>query len=477
MSARGQSSTARRRTPPRSGLTLAVLHHASSDVLTHVARLRRLNRYRVACRAQHQAAAGAPSSGVGAVLWELAPGRRPNWRRLKSIAQGAPIVSYSANPDVAVADRSRELGFATHLTAPLNPVEIAHQIAIAAPIDLAARWRQARLSLERYLRRVEPLSEITRHVAASLEPSSVAEALLSRLVAWLPASGWAVVRSDAAGASAILAATRVALEMEPAVSAAGARVLRTGLPFASRDISDDRRDGGTPAAAVIAFPLRSRGRILGGVIGIDTATSDRVPVVSPRLQAVIGALLEPAAVALDNAIRMQRAQAMTITDDLTQLYNTRHLSEVLRQEGKRAARTGHPLSLLFIDLDGFKEINDAHGHLYGSRALVEAGAIIQGCARETDVVARFGGDEFAVVLPDTGSEGAMVVADRVRRQIAGHLFLQAEGYNFRLTASAGVATLPDIVPTVDRLMQAADDAMYWVKAHGKDGAQLAGDVA
>ena len=150
------------------------------------------------------------------VLWELAPWRRPNWCRLKSIAQGSPIVSYSANHAVAVADRSRELGFATHLTAPLNPVQIAHQITIAAPVDLAARWWQARSSLERYLRRVEPLSEITRHVAASLELSPVAEALVSRLAAWLPASDCTVVGWDEAGAPTILAATQVVLEMEPA---------------------------------------------------------------------------------------------------------------------------------------------------------------------------------------------------------------------------------------------------------------------
>ena len=117
-----------------------------------------------------------------------------------------------------------------------------------------------------------------------------------------------------------------------------------------------------------------------------------------------------------------------------------------------------------------------HGHLYGRRALVEASAIIRESARETDIVARFGGDEFAVVLPDTGSEGAVAVGDRVREWVAEHVFLKDEGINFRLTASAGVATLPDIAGSVDELLQAADDAMYWVKAHGKDGIQLAGVV-
>ena len=474
MPERGHSNTARpRRTPPRSGLTLTVFHHASSDVQSHVAPLRRLNRYRLVCRAQQTVAAGAHARRVGAVLWELAPGRRPNWRRLKSLAQGMPIVSYSADPAAAVADRSREIGFTTHLSAPLNPVDIAHQIAVAAPADLATRWERGWASLARYLNRVESLSEMTRAVATPLEPGLVAEALVGRAAAWLPAPVWAVAGLDGVGAPALLATWRLPLALQQAVCSVGSRVLRSGRDFAARDLSDDRRWGGAPRIAVIAFPLRCRGRTVGAVVGVDTTTAAKIPAVPARVRAALQVLFEPAAVALDNARRMQRAQALTITDHLTQLYNSRYLFEVLRREGKRALRTHQPLSLLFIDLDGFKAINDSHGHLYGSRALVEAGAVILSAARETDVVARFGGDEFALVLPDTGSDGALVVADRVRACIAEHVFLAAEGFNFRLTGSAGVATLPDTVPTVERLLQAADDAMYWVKAHGKDGIQLA----
>jgi diguanylate cyclase (GGDEF)-like protein len=136
-------------------------------------------------------------------------------------------------------------------------------------------------------------------------------------------------------------------------------------------------------------------------------------------------LLEPAAVALDNALLLKRAEELSVTDDLTHLYNSRYLVQVLRRETKRASRSGRPLSLLFIDLDGFKMVNDTHGHLYGSRALVEAAAVIRGSARETDMAARFGGDEFAIVLPDTGSEGAFAVGERIRERLAAHLFLDA----------------------------------------------------
>ena len=355
MPVRGHSSTARRRrTPPLSALTLTVFHHVSSDVQSHVATLRRLNRYRLVCLAQQQVVVGTPASRVGAVLWELAPGRRPNWRRLRSLAQGMPIVSYSADPAAAVAGRSRKLGFTTHLSAPLNPVEIAHQIAVAAPADLATRWQRSRAALARYLNRVDPLSEMTRHVAAPLEPGPVAEALVSRAAAWLPAPIWAVVGLDAAGTPALLATWRLPVELETAVCAVGARVQRSGREYGARDLSGDRRVNGAPAVAVVAFPLRCRGRTVGAVIGVDTTTSAKVPAIPASVSAVIRVLFEPAAIALDNAIRMQRAQALTVTDDLTQLYNSRYLFEVLRREGKRAVRTHQPLSLLFIDLDGFK---------------------------------------------------------------------------------------------------------------------------
>jgi diguanylate cyclase (GGDEF)-like protein len=331
--------------------------------------------------------------------------------------------------------------------------------------------------MRRRLSSADTLMSLVRDVNASLEPERVAEAVMAALAGWIPAYSWMVVGVEDGGPVRTVAVRALPTPLEVAAQAVGMEVLRTGQPFCSADLSGDRRApglSGGPAAAAVGLPLACRGRTVGAVVALDKAPSAREPRFAPASLDILLAALEPGAVALDNALRMQRAEALTVTDDLTQLYNSRYLSQVLRREAKRASRSGRPLSLLFIDLDGFKAINDTHGHLFGSRALVEAAAVIRVSARETDIVARFGGDEFSLVLPDTGSEGAAAVGERVRDKVAAHRFLHADGLDIALTVSVGVATLPDVAESAEQLIQAADKAMYWVKDHGKDGIHVAG---
>ena len=346
----------------------------------------------------------------------------------------------------------------------------------SARADLASRLRPVQGSLRSRLSRAEVLAELIRAVNSSLDPERVADALLAHAADWVPAPAWLVLVVDDAGRERALAARGLTSALEPAATSIARWVMRSRDVCGAMNAAADRRFvGAGAAAAAVAFPLDCRGRTIGALVGMDRLAASREPRFAAATLAAVRAALEPGAIAIDNALRVQRAEALSVTDDLTQLYNSRYLSQVLRRETKRASRNGRPLSLLFVDLDGFKSINDAHGHLFGSRALVEAAAVIRQSARETDVVSRFGGDEFALVLPDTGSEGAVMVGERIRDRLHVHRFLQADGLDIHLTASVGVATLPDVAASAEGLIQAADEAMYHVKDHGKNGIFVAGE--
>jgi diguanylate cyclase (GGDEF)-like protein len=343
--------------------------------------------------------------------------------------------------------------------------------------DLAGRLRPLQTALKKRLGRADVLAEVVRSVNASLDPERVAEVIVAHAADWIPASGWLVLASDDTGRTRPMGTRGLPAALETGAQTVGAWVMKTGEVFCSADVRADKRTARGEhevAAAAVGFPLECRGRRVGALVGIDRTSSAREPKFTAGALDALRAALQPGAIALENALRVQRAEALSVTDDLTQLYNSRYLSQVLRRETKRASRSGRPLSLLFIDLDGFKSINDTHGHLFGSRALIEAAGVIRQSARETDIVARFGGDEFALVLPDTGSDGAVAVGERIRDKVATWRFLRGDGLDIALTVSVGVATLPDVAASAEQLIHAADEAMYHVKEHGKNGIYVAG---
>ena len=336
-------------------------------------------------------------------------------------------------------------------------------------LDLSARLRMFQRALRSRVERSDALIDIVRGVNATLEPQKIAEVIVDRAATWVPAPCWAVVSADLSGELSVLADRGLTPEMGPAVYAIATWVMHRSQEFVTADLARNARVSDPAVGAVVAFPLSCRGRRVGALVALDRQPSTREPRMAASMLRAVRILLEPASVALDTALLLKRAEALSVTDDLTHLYNSRYLNLVLRRETKRASRSGRPLSLLFIDLDGYKAVNDTHGHLFGSRALVEAAAVIRSSARETDVVSRFGGDEFAIILPDTGGEGAFAVGARVRDKIAAHTFLAADGLDSHLTASVGVATLPDVAASSEELVQAADKAMYQVKESGKNG--------
>ncbi len=345
----------------------------------------------------------------------------------------------------------------------------------APPPDLSTRLWQKQRSLRATLQRRDTLIEAMRALQTDVDPAQIGEALIGCVAAWIPAPSWAVVIGDGSGQLALVASREVAPTAVRAVYGVAGWVTHHGQDFSAADLREDYRIAGHLEATVVGFVLACRGHTIGALIGFDHTASGREPRFVPAVREGLQVVIDTAALALDSGVRLQRAEALSVTDDLTGLFNSRFLTEALRRETKRARRSGRPVSVLFIDLDGFKTINDAYGHLLGSKALVEAAAVIRDCARETDVVARFGGDEFAVVLPESGSDGAILVARRVRERLAAHPFLASEHLEIHLTASVGIATMPDVAVSPDELVQAADKAMYRVKESGKNGIRLASE--
>jgi len=343
--------------------------------------------------------------------------------------------------------------------------------------DLATRLKGRLRALRTQLDRRDTLIEAVREANATKEPKKVAGWLVHQARSWIPAPCWVVIAHDAKGELNIIAEEGLTPNLTPSLWAAGLWVMRHGAEFVAGDLARDSRVPQGAAGSVIAFPLVCRHHTVGALIALDPAPSASVPALGAALASSFRVILESPAIALVNALALQKAEALSVTDDLTLLYNMRYLNNVLRRESKRASRSGRPLSLLFLDLDGFKQVNDKHGHLAGSKALVEASVIVRTAARDSDYAARFGGDEFAVILPDTGREGAVAVAERIRDRIFAFKFLASDGLSVHLTTSIGVATLPDVAASAEELLKAADVAMYRVKDGGKNGIHIAQEAS
>jgi diguanylate cyclase (GGDEF)-like protein len=219
----------------------------------------------------------------------------------------------------------------------------------------------------------------------------------------------------------------------------------------------------SPAAqdveSLCALPLFVEKVFRGGLV-LGNGHRQDILSLPPKEQDRLHYLSEQLVLGFENACRYQNAQDLMYSDDLTGLYNYRYLQIALNQEARRSQRYGLKFSLVFIDLDRFKGINDRHGHLAGSAALQEVAQLLRSCVREVDTLFRFGGDEFAALLVETGSDAARVVAERIRKSVAEHAFLAERGKDCYLTATAGYATFPSDALDTTELLELADRAMY-----------------
>ncbi|MGB9736084.1 MAG: GGDEF domain-containing protein [bacterium] len=254
-------------------------------------------------------------------------------------------------------------------------------------------------------------------------------------------------------------------------------VAMTGEPVLLSDVSSDPRFSprfdkitNFKTRSIVCVPLRSKGRVLG-VVELINKLEDKD--FDQNDLNILITLTDYAAIAIENAKYLQKVQELTIRDDLTSLYNSRYLHLMLEREMDRSKRYGLHFSMIFLDLDHFKLVNDKYGHIIGSKVLKETAEVIRSELRKPDIPIRYGGDEFVILLPETDKKGAYRVTQRIRESLNKHVFLKEEGLTIKLTASFGIAAFPEDTDNTLDLVRLSDGAMYRVKETTRDGIALA----
>lgn len=243
-----------------------------------------------------------------------------------------------------------------------------------------------------------------------------------------------------------------------------AYAIPSSSPFGFNPAFDARNEYRTHS--VLVLPLQDRSQEVIGVLQLINARDARGAVApfDPGCERLVRALAAQAAVAIRNAT----LEDLVFKDPLTGAYNRRYFTLRIEEEAKRHARLGEPMSLVLIDLDDFKPVNDQHGHQAGDQVLREVTRVLMENSRNFSIVTRYGGDEFAVLLINTPKSGALRYADRIKRLVERHTFHQV-----RLTASIGVASMPEDVTVAADLIPAADRALYVAKRLGRNTIQSA----
>jgi two-component system cell cycle response regulator len=393
-----------------------------------------------------------------------------------------PILILSGSPAGESSVRALGLGAIDFVAKPFRPDDLV------ARIEAHLRTNRALLEARARARTGAELTDMVKEVAASFSPAEIYQVLVRRIAKGLRISRCSIVLDDGNEETATVVAAcetpslrHLTIELKRYPELLGPLLSQEPLlvtnvqsdPFFAQAREFWKLEGRlVPTTSVAAIPFRVHGR-RSGVFFLRTSGDDE-----PLGQADLdfaAAVIDAAASVLDKAYDFEEAirrqdemRQLAETDPLTGLFNRRALRDRLDRELDRAERSGGVLACLMLDIDHFKKLNDTYGHELGDRVLVQLSDVIRREQRAIDVLARLGGEEFVVILPETGLRGARIYAERILRKVAGST-LGTTAHPVQITVSIGIACFPDErVPDADALLRLADTNLLRAKADGRN---------
>ena len=334
--------------------------------------------------------------------------------------------------------------------------------------------------LQEKLKNLSILMEINKAVGSTLDFEKLLQIILEKSTELAKASQGSLMIYDEEKLELAIKATKGFHEkiveqfrIKPGEGIAG-WVLKEGLPIVVEDIERDERFGKKSrprykTRSFISIPLKINSRIVGVLNISDKITGE---VFSEDDLNLLLSFATHASIAIERSEYYNKSEVLkkiSITDQLTELLNRRYFQERLTEEIERSKRYKYPLSLIILDIDNFKNYNDMNGHLVGDEGLRITASCIRNAVRTMDVVARFGGEEFAVILPQTEKDEANIIAERIRKEVEKTYYPMEETQpNGEFTISLGLATYPDDANEMLELINNADRSMYAAKAQGKN---------
>ena len=326
--------------------------------------------------------------------------------------------------------------------------------------------------LEKYQVHLEMIYENSRVLASILDTDSIVSELMNLLGKLMHFEGYAVIFKDAQNHfyyRARFQNKQSNFQIEPILPHASElfeKVSSQNAPITIKDIAkrDDYIPLNSNSHSVMIVPISAHEELKGVVV----AEASTIGYFKDKDLQLLSTIARSAALALENAELHKQTEELTVKDALTSTYNYRYFAQKLEEEKRRASRYSLALSLIMIDIDYFKKLNDTHGHESGNRVLEELSEIIKECIRDVDLFARYGGEEFAIILPQTPMKDALVIGERIRERVSQHPFESSKGEILHVTVSVGLTSFPENGRSQEELVSLADQALYRAKDEGRN---------